>query len=230
MTLCKSIASFAMLIAVVAVTGCTPPVMSPGASSDSRDLTEVRRSQADILAQIKQLRDNQILLEARLRDQEQVLQQLQGVQGTQKVTSSGEKAGSRIVTTPQPATSGESAAYLAPTEIYLSAFADYASGKFDRSVKGFRSFLQLFPNNPYAGNAQFWLGECFFAQEQWDESVQEFAKVVEIYPNHSKAPEALLKMASALQRMNQADRARDALDILQQRYPDSSAAQKAKGM
>jgi len=227
MSVLKSIICFVLLFSLAALTGCSPPAMVAGGAP--QDLTEVRRSQADILAQLQQIRDNQILLEAKLHDQEQILKKLQESQPAQKVTPAGEKTGTAAVPASQAAT-GQAAGYLAPTEVYLSAFADYASGKYDRAIKGFRSFLQLFPNNPYAANAQYWLGECFFAQQQWNESVQEFGKVVENYPNQSKAPEALLKMASALQRMNQADRAKDALTVLQQRYPDSPAAQKAKGM
>jgi tol-pal system protein YbgF len=114
-----------------------------------------------------------------------------------------------------------------PTEIYLQAFADYASGRFERAIDGFQTFLRHYPHNDYAGNAQYWLGECYYSRQEYALAVAAFRKTVESYPQGGKTPDALLKMATALQQMNEAGQAQEALRLLRSRYPDSPAARKS---
>jgi tol-pal system protein YbgF len=120
--------------------------------------------------------------------------------------------------------SGESS----PTEIYLQAFGDYASGRYQAAILGFETFLQRFPNNSYASNAQFWLGDCYFNQQQYIQSVKEFEKVLNNYSNAPKNPDALLKIAIAKLQLGETDAARQAVDNLNRRYPKSPATQKAQ--
>ena len=114
------------------------------------------------------------------------------------------------------------------TEVYLQAFGDYASGRYHEAIRGFESFLQRFPNNSYASNAQFWLGDCYFNQQQYVRAVEEFEKVIAGYPNASKNPDALLKIAIAQLQLGDTNKARQAVDRLSRRYPKSTAMQKAQ--
>lgn len=114
------------------------------------------------------------------------------------------------------------------TEVYLQAFGDYASGRYHEAIRGFESFLQRFPTNSYASNAQFWLGDCYFNQQQYARAVEEFEKVIAGYPNASKNPDALLKIAIAQLQLGDTDKARQAVDRLSRRYPKSTAMQKAQ--
>jgi len=115
-----------------------------------------------------------------------------------------------------------------PTEVYLQAFGDYASGRYQTAVHGFETFLQRFPNNSYASNAQFWLADCYFNQQQYPLAIQEFERVLNDYPNAPKNPDALLKIAIAQLQLGATDKARQAVDSLGQRYPKSTATQKAQ--
>jgi tol-pal system protein YbgF len=115
-----------------------------------------------------------------------------------------------------------------PTEVYLQAFGDYASGRYQTAIHGFETFLQRFPNNSYASNAQFWLGDSYFNQQQYPLAIQEFERVLNNYPNAAKAPDALLKTAIAQLQLGSTDEARKAIDTLNQRYPKSTATQKAQ--
>ena len=109
----------------------------------------------------------------------------------------------------------------------MQAFADYASGRFAQAIDGFKAFLRHYPNNDYAGNAQYWLGECYFARQEYGLAVSSFRKTVEAYPQGGKSPDALLKMSTALQLMNEPDQAQAALRLLRSRYPDSRAARQS---
>jgi tol-pal system protein YbgF len=115
-----------------------------------------------------------------------------------------------------------------PTEVYLQAFGDYASGRYQAAIHGFETFLQRFPNNSYASNAQFWLGDCYFNQQQYPLAIQEFEFVLNNYPSAAKSPDALLKIAMAQLQLGATDEALQAINSLNQRYPKSTATQKAQ--
>ncbi len=204
------------------IVGCAVP---PGPAN--RQVDRLLSQQQDLAAQIQQLQTTIGNLESKVQQQQGLLEQLQGSQVAQRGTVPREMA--RI----QPSPSGQTAPSpprvnqtLSPTEIYLKAFSDYASGRFDQAILGFESFLRLYPNNDYAANAQFWLGECYYSKKQYDRAIAEFEKVVNDYPQGAKAPDALWKIAAALKQTDQTWQAEEALRILRQRYPDSPAARK----
>lgn len=113
-----------------------------------------------------------------------------------------------------------------PTEIYLQAFGDYASGRYPQAVEGFRRFLQLFPTNSYASNARFWLGDCYFNQQDYAKAIETFQQGLNDYPQAPRNPDALLKIAMAHLQLGNHDEARQVSDRLLQLYPDSAAAKK----
>ena len=115
-----------------------------------------------------------------------------------------------------------------PTAVYLQAFGDYASGRYQSAVQGFETFLQRFPNNSYASNAQFWLADSYFNQQQYLVAIREFERVLSEYSGAPKSPDALYKIAIAQLQLGASDEARQAIDTLNQRYPKSTATQKAQ--
>jgi tol-pal system protein YbgF len=77
---------------------------------------------------------------------------------------------------------------------YDAARLDLTRGNFDLAATGFREFVRLYPTSELADNAQYWLGEAYYAQDQHIEAIAEFALVAEEYPGGDKVPAALLKM------------------------------------
>jgi tol-pal system protein YbgF len=220
-------ALFAMTL--LALSGCaaiTGP--APAEQVSSADFDQLLQKQDDLHRKIEQLQDNLLLLEAQVFDHRQLFDQMRALLEAQKVTSSGEKTGisQPPPAIPSPEASGRSV--LSPTETYLQAFSDYASGRYPQAVLGFESFLRNFPENDYAANAQYWLGECFLAQQQYPRAIEEFQRMVSRYPQGAKTPDALLKLAHAFKEMNQPDRATATLQALRQRYPNSAAARHAE--
>jgi len=169
----------------------------------------------DLASQVEQL-------EKRLQRQSEELDQLRMVPGTAQPSYQPSRA---------PQALSESAPVQgegSPTEVYLQAFGDYASGRYQAAIYGFESFLQRFPNNSYASNAQFWLGDCYFNQQQYSLAITEFERVLNDYPNAPKNPDALLKIAIAHLQSGESDEARQTISVLGQRYPKSPANQKAQ--
>jgi len=212
-----------VIISIGLLTACAPPPTAP----TSNNLTlEVRRLNSSLSSQqqtVQNLSRKVAELEKQLQRQTEEIAQLH--QLPQQAQSGRQPAW-------RPQSQGGMTAIIqgegSPTEVYLQAFGDYASGRYQAAIHGFETFLQRFPNNSYASNAQFWLGDCYFNQQQYPLSIQEFERVLNDYPSAPKSPDSLLKIAIAQLQLGATDEARLAIDTLSQRYPKSTATQKAQ--
>jgi tol-pal system protein YbgF len=211
------------------LTGCAS-TRSTDLSPLRNELGQLRQLQQQQATQIDQNRNNLMTVEAKMQEQQNLLDDLRRELATKKVTPTREiTASSRPVFSSATAPTDTDNQSGSATEIYLQAFSDYAAGRFEQAIQGFETFLRQHAHSDYAGNAQYWLGECYYSQQQYSQAVEEFQRTVERYPQGSKTPDALLKMASALTQLGQPGRAEEALQVLRSRYPDSPAARKPLG-
>lgn len=212
------------------LTACVPARTTANLAPIDRELDRIRQDQQQLAQQVEQNRNNLLLIEAKVRDQQTLINDLNRELATKKVTPSREiTTSTRPFIAPATSQTAIDNQNASPTEIYLQAFSDYAAGRFEQAIQGFETFLRLHAGSDYAGNAQYWLGECYYSQQQYARAVEEFQRTVERYPQGSKTPDALLKMASALTQLGQPGQAQDALQVLRSRYPDSQAARKPLG-
>lgn len=96
------------------------------------------------------------------------------------------------------------------------------------SIARFREFLKKFPQSEFADNAQYWIGENYYALREFDQAILEFDAVRRKYPNGDKVPAALLKQGFAFAELGDKIDARLILQDLVSRYPQSPEADKAK--
>lgn len=118
-----------------------------------------------------------------------------------------------------------------PTERSDEAGADYRaavelvkSGSHAQAIDGLRAFLRKYPRHDYADNAQYWLGEAFYAQKDYPHALAEFRNVIETYPRGNKVPDALLKVGYCYAALGQADKARAVLEQVVNLYPKTEPA------
>lgn len=111
---------------------------------------------------------------------------------------------------------------------YSEAFNLLKEGKHEPAVDKFRAFIAAYPDSDYADNAQYWLGESFYARRKFEEALQEYKTLINRYPDSGKASHALLKIGYSYDEMGQKDLAQGELEDLISRYPGTSAAQLAE--
>jgi tol-pal system protein YbgF len=136
---------------------------------------------------------------------------------------------------PAPGAEGGSATGLeddrggaAVEDTYSAAYADFTKGNYALAISGFQEFLRRYPGSELADNAQFWIAESSYAQEEYDTAAKEYDEVIEKYPKGDRVPAAYLKKALCLM---QTDRAAEAVVLLQhliQTYPTSEEAALAR--
>lgn len=216
---------FRFLLPLLILTACAPVQKAPSTNSELGALAELRQEQAELTSRITLLENRLVLLQNRLDEQQNQLQA--AASATEKGTSYGQitETGYSRRTAGAPKATPERGS--SATEIYLQAFSSYAAGRYSEAIDGFRLFLDQHPNNSFTGNAQFWLGECYYKQRMLTRAASEFEKVVSIDSAGAKAPDALLRIASIYRELNQPRLAEQALQKLLENYPESAAARKA---
>ncbi len=107
---------------------------------------------------------------------------------------------------------------------YRAAVELVKAAKYDDAVAALRAFLVKYPRHDYADNAQYWLGETFYAQKDYSRALTEFRKVIEVYPRGNKVPDALLKVGYCYQSLGQGDKAHAVLEQVVNLYPKSEPA------
>lgn len=115
-----------------------------------------------------------------------------------------------------------------PGQLYDQAAQDLTQGHYALSLQAFREFVRRFPNAELADNAQYGIGECFFAQSSFDSAATEYARVEGEHPQGDKVPAALYKLALSQEKLGQGSRAKKTLEDLVKRFPLSGEAQLAR--
>ena len=107
---------------------------------------------------------------------------------------------------------------------YRAAVELVKAGNHTEAIDGLRSFLRRFPRHDYADNAQYWLGEAFYAQKDYPHALGEFRNVIETYPRGNKVPDALLKVGYCYHALGQSEKAKAVLEQVVNLYPKTEPA------
>ncbi|WP_198119787.1 tol-pal system protein YbgF [Massilia rhizosphaerae] len=111
---------------------------------------------------------------------------------------------------------------------YDAAMDQFKSGDYKAAADALQEFVRRFPDSAYAANAQYWLGNAYYAQRDYKNAIAAQEAVVDNYGTSAKAPDAMLNIASSYTELKDKKNAKKALQKLVSKFPDSSAAQAAK--
>jgi len=104
--------------------------------------------------------------------------------------------------------------------LYQQAVQD--RGDFGRAEQALRGFVSANGAHRLAGDAQYWLGETFYARRDWPNASAAFADQFRRFPQNAKAPDSLLRLGQSLGQMNRKNDACGTLGELDRRYPTAS--------
>jgi len=180
--------------------------------------------------QVQSLRDTIDELSARLGRMAQQLSEtqsvLQSVDARLAPPAPGaepQTAGAPVPPTPAPAQAPPSAKAL-----YDNALRDFTSGKYDLAWQQFSDYLKYYGRSELAGNAQFYLGEIRYRQNDYRGAIEEYDKVLASFPASFKVAAAQFKKGYALLELNERDAGVQALKTLLEKYPRSEEARLAR--
>lgn len=114
------------------------------------------------------------------------------------------------------------------TQAFENAQALFKNGDFKGAAAALGNFQKAYPNSVYATQAQYWLGNAYYALRDYKQAIAMQQQLLKDTPAHPKAPDALLIIASAQLELNDKKSARKTLETLIAKYPQAAAAAAAK--
>ncbi len=113
---------------------------------------------------------------------------------------------------------------VSPQRMYDTAWTDYTTGQWALAIQGFEAYIETFPRSELADNAQFYIGQTYFADGRFEDALVAFDQVLANYPEGDAVPEASYKLGEALNRLGEANRAMAAFAFVVENYPRSTMA------
>ena len=113
-------------------------------------------------------------------------------------------------------------------QLYDEAFKKLQEGDYAGAERGFRTFVQRNPQNKLAGNAQYWLGETYYARRDYQNAMTAFAEGYKVYKTSQKGPDNLLKLGITMAALNRKSDACAVFARFTQDYPRATDLQKRR--
>ena len=111
-------------------------------------------------------------------------------------------------------------------ELYETAYGYLLQQDYGAAEVSFEEFLQRYPTDRLAADAQYWLGETLYVQRRYKPAAQAFLKVMQSHQGSAKVPNSLLKLAMTLEQLGQKDCA--LFTELDTRHPNAAADVKSR--
>lgn len=209
---------------------------------------ELRKKQADTVAEITSIRSDFQILTGRFEEVRYAIQKsaqndklskedadlrykeiAQKLDDLQKRVASLEQA-SLLMRQEKEQNVKEKAGGEAPgfEDAYKDAYEVYQKGDYKASREKFQRYLEAFPNSKYSENAQYWIGESYYKEKNYERAIVAYDDLVKNYPDGSKAPAALLKQGMAFSALGDKKNAKIIFKKVVEKYPKSEQAETAK--
>lgn len=115
-----------------------------------------------------------------------------------------------------------------PRTDYEAAYGSILRGDYTLAEAGFRQFLATYPADPLAADAQYWLGESYFARGKYREAANEFLAGYKAYPKSTKGADTLFKLGASLAGLGERDAACQTYAKVLKQYPQMSNAMRQR--
>ncbi len=111
--------------------------------------------------------------------------------------------------------------------LYSNALRDINGKHYDLATQEFQDYLKYYGDTDLASNAQFYLGEIAFMQNQFQTALDAYNKVIENYPKSFKTASARMRKGFCLAELGQKASAVRELRAVVRLYPGTEEARRA---
>jgi tol-pal system protein YbgF len=209
------------------------------AEKNNQTITDLRKSMADIAADITGIRedmeslkgDREILgkkefgainkLLDELSSRMKVIENLLEIGKNANQEPSGAKVLSNDSKVAVPIKTEKEAAYD-------SAYEAFKEEKYDKAREEFQDFLKQYPSTEYSDSAQFWIGESYYFEKNYEQAILEYEKVIKNYPQGNKVPNAVLKQGFSFLNLGDRSSAKLLLEQVANIFPGTNQARMAR--
>lgn len=201
------------------------------ANDSERLRADIRTSVDNMQSQIDALLENYNQLQIQLNQINQKLDQpARRLIGSQPGDTVYQQPGQGMTTPTTPSTPPPSIVTPAINcdSTYDKAFIEVRQQAYEEAIEGFQNFLAECPNHEKVADSYFWIGECFFRQDNFGRAISEFEHLVNTYKDSPKVVSALYKVGRSQQELGRTDDARTTFQKVIDDFPSSTEASQAK--
>ena len=130
-------------------------------------------------------------------------------------------------TTPVDTAVAPSQASASADQMYEASLAQLRRGSSSTARQGLREMLRTYPTSERAGDALYFIGQSF-AAENPDSAAVYYEQVVQKHPSSSRAASALYNLGLVAERRKETRKARETYQRVVQKYPQSDEAALAR--
>ncbi|WP_428680955.1 tol-pal system protein YbgF [Reyranella sp.] len=194
---------------------------------------QLQQSLTNLTGQLEQLQNRNAKLQQQMEkmqaDYEYRIEQLEkggGARPGGAAPRPGAQAaapGAPSTPTPTPPPAGGT-----PEQLYDDSVKKLQDGDYAGAERGFKTFIQRSPQNKLAGNAQYWLGETYYARRDYNSALTAFAEGYKVYKTSPKGPDNLLKLGITMSVLGRKPDACAVFARFNQDYPRATDLQKRR--
>ena len=129
--------------------------------------------------------------------------------------------------TPRDTAAAPSPASASADQMYEASLAQLRRGSTSTARQGLREMLRTYPTSERAGDALYFIGQSF-AAENPDSAAVYYEQVVQKHPSSSRAASALYNLGLVAERRKETRKARETYQRVVQKYPQSDEAALAR--
>lgn len=111
---------------------------------------------------------------------------------------------------------------------YEAALTAFKGAKYKDALAGFLGFIKAYPSSTMQPSAHYWAASSHYQLREYPKAAELFGALATNWPDDTRAPDALLAQSNAQAEAGDAKGSRRTLEILVEKYPNSSAALAAK--
>lgn len=115
-----------------------------------------------------------------------------------------------------------------PEDLFKEAHNAFKQTNYEMAKAKFRQFIQLYPKNKLADQAQFNIAECFYKQGDFENAILEYDKVTAKYPGSKWTRVAYLNLGFAFMELGSKPDARLFFEKVMADFPGTNEAKVAK--
>ena len=114
------------------------------------------------------------------------------------------------------------------TVLYEQGVALFNTREYDRALRNFKDFTDVYPTHTLASNAWFWQGETNFQLKNYAAAALAYEQVIAKFPRSSKYSSSLLKQGICFHSLGRKDAGKTRLNEVIGKFPGTPEATRAK--
>lgn len=113
-------------------------------------------------------------------------------------------------------------------KLFQIASGDFSAGRFDIALNGFKDIMVRFSDFPQGQEAEYWIGECWYAGKDYSDAEKNYLQYIKDSPQGPKVCAALYKLGLSYEKLKK-NKSKDLVwKKLVEQFPDSDEAKIVK--